>query len=133
MEFDRSSFEAMITDIYNLTTLSDQGLREVAVKLTVGYLAGVRDRANLSEELLERLPNFAAHLSIAMINSSLPSGGLFVRLMFGTKNMRFSNVIRRFPIPDYSVNQRARMTGVGILRFRNWILESDNGILQPGS
>lgn len=79
-ELDRSSFEATITDIYNLTIQSDQGLREMTVKLIMEYLPDFRARTILSDELLKQLPNFAADLCIAMI-SYPPSGGRVFRLV----------------------------------------------------
>lgn len=68
-ELTQSSYEAMITDIYNSTLPSDQGLRRVSVALTVENLGTFRAKAILDDELLKQMPAFAADLCIAMLHS----------------------------------------------------------------
>jgi hypothetical protein len=74
---ERDSFPQAVFEIYNSTPLSDRGLRDLTVKITMDHLPTLRKEqdgvpAVFEDGLLESVPQFAYDLLLAMIRQLTP-------------------------------------------------------------
>ncbi|KAB8069152.1 hypothetical protein BDV29DRAFT_195116 [Aspergillus leporis] len=73
---ERDSFPQAVFEIYNSTPLSDRGLRDLTVKITMDHLPTLRKEqdgvpAVFEDGLLESVPQFAYDLLLAMIRHAI--------------------------------------------------------------
>jgi hypothetical protein len=73
---DPDTFPHAIFEIYNSTSATDRGLRDLAVKMTMDHLTELRksnesDRVAFPDSLVTKVPQFSSDLLVAIMNRSV--------------------------------------------------------------
>ncbi|KAL1984816.1 hypothetical protein VTN96DRAFT_8660 [Rasamsonia emersonii] len=71
-QLDYGSFCRAVEEVYCSTPPHERGLRDLVVNITLDHLTTLRNSGALSDDLLNRIPDFACDLCIAIINKTVP-------------------------------------------------------------